>query len=139
MLHYLESLLDRASIDDTSYTERKVKNAWKPIGNIDWDLSAPPFRNLLFIEENETWKMRSSDRSQAMKLTAKLLRYITGTFYLDDEEDLQDFKDEVNVYISPPMAIDGDDYKRWWKAVEKQKKTLQVNKSIQLINKLTIN
>ena len=43
----LRSLLDRASIDDTSYTERKVKNAWKPIGNIDWDLSAPPFRNLL--------------------------------------------------------------------------------------------
>jgi len=118
----LRSLLDRAGVDDTTYTERKVKNAWKPIGNIDWDLSAPPFRNLLFIEENETWKMRSSDRSQAMKLTAKLLRYITGTFYLDDEEDLQDFKDEVNVYISPPMAIDGDDYKKWWKAVEKQKK-----------------
>ena len=72
--------------------------------------------------ENETWKMRSSDRAQAMKLTAKLLRYITGTFFLADDEDLQEFKDEVNVYISPPMAVTGEDYKKWWKAVEKQKR-----------------
>jgi DNA sulfur modification protein DndB len=120
---YLRSLLDRKGITDTTFTKTKIKNAWKPIGKIDWDLFAPPFRGLMLVKnvtaQSESWVMRPVDRSKVMPVVEKLLRYISGHYYIEDKEDLQEFKDEVRVWISPPAS--NEEFDDWWKYIEKQK------------------
>ena len=84
--------------------------------------------------ENEIIRQVSS-----YETNGKIITLYYRNIYLDDEEDLQDFKDEVNVYISPPMLLMATIIKDGGKPLKNKRKTLQVNKSIQLINKLTIN
>jgi hypothetical protein len=120
---YLRSLLDRKGVSDSTISKTEIKNAWKPIGKIDWDLFAPPFRGLMLVKhvtaQSNSWTIRSSDRPIVMAIVEKLLRYISGTYFIEDKDDLQEFQDEVRVWISPPI-ID-EEFEDWWKYVEKQK------------------
>ena len=122
----VRSLLTRKGVTDSSFTKTKIKNALKPLGNIDWDLFSPPFRGLQFIEKStaqtHSWTIGGSKgRSSAdvKKVQWKLIRYITGTL-LVEKEDLDDFKDDTRVYLFPPLS--DDEFNDWWKYVEKQKK-----------------
>lgn len=79
-------LIDKAIKGATPPSRAAITRALAPLGRIDWDLHAAPWRHLLLVRQDETssWKMRSEQRSAALKAGEKLLLWFVGITDLDD-------------------------------------------------------
>lgn len=84
-------LIDRSAVGsgaeiDTPLKLDDVAEALAILGRIDWDLHALPWRHLLLVtEDEETWRMRSEGRAQALKVAQELLLWITDIISLGDD------------------------------------------------------
>ena len=113
----VRALLDGVGLDDEADVDAMAA-VLRPLAEMRWDLHESPWRYLLLVPttpEEKSWRMRSEDRKEAVKLAYRLLCWIAGLDSLneDDTEELR--KDWQNLLIRPEEnQID----KMWQEIVE---------------------
>ena len=91
MITVARALLDKRLSDPSNPTLGQAKIALKPLGKVDWNLHNVPWRGLLLVYALDTqkWTMRSEDRKNAMNVAERLLRWITGIYPLDSQDEIE--------------------------------------------------
>lgn len=76
--------LDMFQVDPGSPSKESVRDALGALGSLNWDLHRPPWRNLLLIPDGSgSWKMRSEERKEALRISRRILRWKLGLEELD--------------------------------------------------------
>lgn len=80
-------LLDARLADPDVPTPKDVRNALRGLGALEWRLHEPPWRFFLLTHDpaNERWKMRSEDRTEAVRIAKRIQEWILGIDPLDDD------------------------------------------------------
>lgn len=78
-------LLDLRQDDPDKPTSDSVREALKPLSFIEWRLFKSPWRHLLFVYVDDSWKMRSEDRKDAIKISLQVLDWVLGLTTLSAE------------------------------------------------------
>lgn len=100
----------------------KVRSTLQPLGEIDWELHAAPWKYLLLIQSDETWKMRSEDRKSAVAVAEKILIWVLGlTDHTSDE--IEELKKEWRGLLIPPPKKEILD--EMWKQVENTRRKIR--------------
>ena len=74
------SLLDTGQIGDDADVS-SLKTGLRPLAEVPWDLHHAPWRYLLLVPktpDEESWRMRNEDRTEALEHAYHLLRWIVG-------------------------------------------------------------
>jgi len=98
----VRACMTRRLPDDGPMSERSLREAIRPLAEVDWELHNPPWRGLLLTENPETgaFRMRSEDRKAAIDCSNKLLRWKIGIDELP-AEDVDDLKVAWNSLLLP--------------------------------------
>ena len=100
----------------------KVQAVLQPLGEINWNLHFAPWKYLLLIPSDKTWKMRSEDRKLAIAAAEKILIWVLGlTDHTTDEID--ELKKEWHGLLIPPPKKEKLD--EMWKEVENTRRKIQ--------------
>lgn len=116
-------LIDNSAFDPdgdafASPTGDELRDALRPLSLIDWDLHAAPWRHLVLVQDEDSWRMRSEGRAQAMKVAEELLMWITGIVDLGPEQ-VQALRGRWEFNLYQP----NDDLDAMWSKVEDLKIT----------------
>ncbi len=78
------------SPDPLNFSEDNIRNSITSISKIDWRLSSPPWRHLLFVYDGELdrWKMRNEDRKEAERIALRVAKWLSGCDPYGTEEEL---------------------------------------------------
>jgi DNA sulfur modification protein DndB len=80
----VRDILDKRLEDPTEPTNKAVREALRGLGGIDWRLHSPPWRFFLLTQEPDgSWKMRSEDRTEAVRIARRIVRMLLGVDELD--------------------------------------------------------
>ena len=86
--------LDIRQPDPEAPSVESVHGALDGIGNLEWDLHRPPWRNFLLVQDpvSKKWRMRSEDRTAALRIALLIQRWLLGL-----EERSADEVDELQL------------------------------------------
>ena len=88
----LRETLDRRLDEPREPTPDTVSSAIEGLGKLEWRLSDAPWRNLLIIYDDSsdgrggTWKMRSEERKQCLRIAHRILLWQLGVDELESDE-----------------------------------------------------
>ena len=116
-------LLDNSdSNDPDNPNEQGVAKALIPLGKMEWRLHESPWRFFLLTEGEKggqkTWKMRSEDRAEAIKLAGRILGWMVGLDELD-EDDVAELKIAWQTRLIP--AQEEKNQEEMWTQVENKR------------------
>ena len=80
--------IDRRAQDPRQPKPEDIQRAIKGLGRVSWSLHKIPWRHFLLIEDAERrgqWKMRSEDRTEAVRVGRRIVQWLIGLDALDDE------------------------------------------------------
>ena len=100
-------------------TLKEVVKALKPLGAVEWRLHEPPWRFFLLTQDPnrpESWKMRSEDRAEAVRIGLRIQKWVAGLDELD-QEDIDALYEEWHGRLLPAQS--DEDAKAMWKVVAK--------------------
>lgn len=80
--------LDIKLADPSKFTSAELKDALSGLGEAEWRLFAAPWRNFMFVYQEDRWKMRNEDRGKVKKEGLRLMRWIVGLDVYGDEAEL---------------------------------------------------
>lgn len=97
-----------------------VKAALDGLGNLEWRLHLPPWRYFLLTLDpsKDSWRMRSEDRTEAVRIGKRIQKWVIGLDELDSDELEELQMDWANRLI--PNQSEGED-QRLWSQVKAQK------------------
>ena len=121
-------LLDSACEGKNPGALSDAKKALSDLGKIDWQLLAPPWKNLFIVWEekedkktgkiNAKWIMRTGSREPARKIGFRLILWMIGA----TDESERDLKQEWHNRLVPVKSQDEAD--EMWKKVKGQRQKL---------------
>ena len=114
----VRSLLDNAQIGDDADVS-SLKTELRPLAEVPWDLHHAPWRYLLLVPktpDEESWRMRSEDRKEALEHAYHLLLWVVGLEPLDEEEREELRAKWENLLHRPPSEANVVD--AMWQEVE---------------------
>jgi hypothetical protein len=98
--------------DVSAPSPNTVKAALAGLGDLEWHLHSPPWRYFLLTQDaDNSWKMRSEDRTKAVHLGGLIQRWRLGLYELD-EAGVADFKRQWSAMLSPAQT-DAESDKLW--------------------------
>jgi DNA sulfur modification protein DndB len=109
------SMLDQA-LENKEPTKENVAKALSALGKMQWDLHEVPWRYFILTQKDDSWKMRSEGRKEAIDLAEKMLRWIVGRDKLSAEDKLT-IKKQWLASLTPSQKEDEE--KKLWAQVEK--------------------
>ncbi len=76
--------------DMDTFTAKQIEKTIERLKLVDWRLYSPPWRNLLFVyeQDEDKWKMRNEERKEAIVEAKRVLRWLVGCDHYETEEDL---------------------------------------------------
>ncbi|MDE0444226.1 MAG: DGQHR domain-containing protein [Gammaproteobacteria bacterium] len=93
----------------------EVRECIRVFSKVDWSLRAAPWRGLLITQDpNGSWKMRSEDRKEAIRIAEAILRVQTGVDELPPD-GLEELKTDWYAMLIP--RPDKDDVDATWDQV----------------------
>ncbi len=118
-------LLDTAPMPDAP-TFGSASAALRPLGWLDWDLHAIPWRDLLLVKSDDRWKMRSEERKDAADCAKRMLRWFLG---LDEYnvDEIEALKTEWRQLLLPGPS--DEEFQVRWARVESVRQEVSVRSS----------
>ena len=114
-------LLDDNLEDSTTAKGSALKDALAPLALIPWDLHDLPWRGLLLVEDDGSWKMRNEERKPAVEMAKRVIRWLVGLDDLDGDQVGALKSDWADVYYPKLSAAAAN--KAWDELVSLRKKT----------------
>lgn len=113
-------LLDARLADPVVPTPEDVGTALQGLGTLEWRLHEPPWRYFLLTHDpaNDRWKMRSEDRTQAMRIAKRIQGWVLGIDPLDDD-GIATLKVEWQSRLMPSKTDDEQD--QMWEQTREKK------------------
>lgn len=89
MIRVARALLDRRLDSPADPTLEQAEAALSPLTTVEWGLHHVPWRGLLLVyaSDKKKWSMRSEDRKTTVDLSEQLLRWITGIYQANEQEE----------------------------------------------------
>ena len=112
------SLLDIGQIGDDADVS-SLKTGLRPLAEVPWDLHHAPWRYLLLVPktpDEESWRMRNEDRTEALEHAYHLLRWVVGLDTLNEGEKEELRAKWENLLLRPPSETDVVD--AMWQEIE---------------------
>ena len=114
MVSVARALLDRG-LDDPSAPElEQAAIALGPLGKIDWRLHQLPWRGLLLVStydgraNSRRWAMRNEGRKQATDTAKRILRWLTGLYQANEQEESELRNEwEAQLLLPPDESVEG--------------------------------
>lgn len=97
-----------------------VGQALAGLGGMEWRLHAPPWRYLVLTEREDTWRMRSEERKEALKTAEEIMFWLLGVREYDSQ-GVESLKIRWASQLIPAQKQDDED--TMWSQVEKLKLT----------------
>jgi DNA sulfur modification protein DndB len=118
-------LLDRRLADPEHPDADGVSRALRGLGSLEWRLHHPPWRYFLLTQDPKTekWKMRSEDRTEAVRVGRRIQMWVLGD-ELDDEE-VEDLKSMWSTRLIPNQPPKEEE-KMWKEVVAKRSQVTQL-------------
>ena len=109
MVKVARALLDRGMDSNETPTLEQAKAALAPLGKVDWGLHQIPWVGLLLVPAAKTgkWAMRNESRKPAIETADKVLRWITGIYQTDEQEEANLRNEWQGILIPPVENNDG--------------------------------
>jgi hypothetical protein len=109
-------LLDNRLADPEHPDTEGVKRALRGLGSLEWRLHRPPWRFFLLTQDVRTksWRMRSEDRTEAVRVGRRIQLWVLGDEL--DDEGLQDLKSAWSTRLVPSQLPKQED--KMWTEVE---------------------
>ena len=120
MVNVARALLDRKLESPDSPTLDAVTKALGPLGRVDWNLHAVPWRGLLLVsvldrrKEVRKWSMRNETRKEAVSTGIRVLRWLVGLSELNVSEEERLEKEWLDRLQLPP----GESQDELWEGVQ---------------------
>jgi len=94
-------LLDRRLADPEHPDADGVKRALRGLGSLEWRLHHSPWRYFLLTQDatTEKWKMRSEDRTEAVRVGRRIQMWVLGDEL--DDEGIEDLKSRWSTRLIP--------------------------------------
>ena len=95
MASVARALLDVELDDPECPTLKQATKVLSPLGKVNWNLHSVPWRGLLLVStidarsNSEKWTMRNEGRKQAVDSAKRVLRWITGLYQANAQEESQ--------------------------------------------------
>ena len=93
-----------------SFDAAAVSTALEGLSNVSWWLHRPPWRYFLLTggAAPGQWRMRSEDRTEALKVARRILEWMLG---IDDlpTEDIEDMKLDWQTRLIPAQTVESQD------------------------------
>ena len=97
---------------------QELATALSGLSSVEWRLFCAPWRNLLYVYQNEdNWKMRSEDRSRAETEGLRVLSWIVGLDNYGSEDDLDQIKQPWRALL---VNVDDEEAEELWTQIEEQ-------------------
>jgi len=109
-------LLNKFLKDPRNPDQAGVVNSLGPLGKVEWALHQSPWRYFLLTNQAGTkWRMRSEDRTEALKIAERILAWVVG---LDDltTTEIDELKLDWQTRLVPAQAPEEQD--QMWAAVQ---------------------
>ncbi len=110
-------LLNRRLPDPDNPSKEEATACLEVLNTVNLELHSPPWRNVLLVPDpvkDGTWRMRSEERKQAVEVSERILRMMTGIDDLGKEESLE-LKTEWHALLWPrPEKREVDE---WWDTI----------------------
>ena len=114
MVSVARALLD-SKLDDPSAPElEQAVMTLKPLGKIDWRLHHLPWRGLLLAStfdarsNSRKWTMRNEGRKQATDNAKRVLRWLTGLYQANEQEEAALSQEWQELLMLPPDELTGE-------------------------------
>jgi len=118
-------VLTKCLADPNNPTKDTVKTQMNKFNSIDWCLHNAPWRDFVLVQDAKgTWKIRSDDRAQVMKICKRMLVWMLG-FPLSQER-VVDLKTDWQFALSPKPTTQKEIDSRWNTVVESREKILSM-------------
>jgi DNA sulfur modification protein DndB len=112
-------LLDEKLDGEVDVTIDRVSRALHPLARLDWNLHGPIWRFFLLTNIDDTWKMRSEGRTEALTAADRLLGWLVGLDELSGE-DIEKMRGQWQGLLVPTQEANA--VKATWSEIEKMRK-----------------
>ena len=104
MISVARALLNQRLEAPENPTREQGKAALRPLVKVEWNLHEVPWRGLLLVRaaSEGKWSMRSESRKPAVETAKRLLRWLTGHYQLEANEEEQLRSEWEDLLILPP-------------------------------------
>lgn len=99
-------LLDLRLPEPTSPSMAEVSHALTGLGDLPWDLHAPPWRHLALVPDGRGgWRIRSEERKGAMSIGGRILEMLIGIYEVNEEER-EELRGDWREMLVPPQKAE---------------------------------